>query len=116
MELTQEFSDSPFDVVISSLAFYYIKSFEAICKKVYACLKLGGSFQLNIPFSLLGMNKIGIMMTRGIAWHWAVDHYQSEGLRETTFITENVIKYHRTFSTYVNDLIYYKDSQGTSSL
>ena len=28
------FSDSQFDVVISSLAFHYIKSFEAICKKV----------------------------------------------------------------------------------
>ncbi|GGA26926.1 hypothetical protein GCM10011384_15290 [Psychrobacillus lasiicapitis] len=28
-----------------------------------------------------------------------------EGLRETSFLTENVIKYHRTFSTYINDFI-----------
>lgn len=37
--------------------------------------------------------------------HWPVDHYQSEGLRETSFLTDNVIKYHRTISTYINDLI-----------
>jgi hypothetical protein len=37
--------------------------------------------------------------------HWAVDNYQLEGIRETIFLTENVIKYHRTFSTYINDLI-----------
>lgn len=35
----------------------------------------------------------------------AIDHYQSEGVRETTFLTENVVKYHRTFSTYITDVI-----------
>lgn len=33
-----EFSDSQFDVVISSSAFHYIDSFETICKRVYHCL------------------------------------------------------------------------------
>src|SRR4051794_4599542 len=42
------FSDSQFDVVISSLAFHYIKSFEAICKKVYDCLKPGGTFVFSV--------------------------------------------------------------------
>ncbi len=37
--------------------------------------------------------------------HWAVDHYQTEGIRETSFLTKNVIKYHRTLSTYINVLI-----------
>lgn len=45
------------------------------------------------------------MDDQGNRLHWPVDHYQSEGLRETTFLTENVIKYHRTISTYFNDLI-----------
>ena len=27
-------------------------------------------------------------------------------MRNTTFLTENVIKYHRTVSTYINDLIH----------
>lgn len=37
--------------------------------------------------------------------HWAVDNYHSEGLRKTAFLTEDVIKYHRTLSTYIDGLI-----------
>ena len=36
--------------------------------------------------------------------HWPVDRYQDEGVRETSFLTNNVIKYHRTLSTYINTL------------
>jgi SAM-dependent methyltransferase len=101
------FSDSQFDVVISSLAFHYIKSFEAICKKVYDCLKPGGSFVFSVehPIFTSRNQQDWYYDDKGNRLHWAVDHYQSEGLRETTFLTENVIKYHRTFSTYINDLI-----------
>ncbi|MDQ0974798.1 SAM-dependent methyltransferase [Neobacillus niacini] len=101
------FSDSQFDVVISSLAFHYIKSFEAICKKVYNCLKPGGSFVFSVehPIFTSRNEQDWYYDDKGNRLHWAVDNYQLEGLRETTFLTENVIKYHRTFSTYINDLI-----------
>src|SRR5699024_6138761 len=39
-----DFSNSVFDVVISSLAFNYIQSFKSSCKKVYDCLIPRGSF------------------------------------------------------------------------
>src|SRR5690606_27027589 len=42
------FSKSQFDVVISSLAFHYIKSFDAICKKAYDCLKPSGTFVFSV--------------------------------------------------------------------
>ena len=102
------FSGSPFDVVISSLAFHYIKSFEEICKKIYHCLKPGGSFVFSVehPIFTSRNEQDWYYDDKGNCLHWAVDHYQSEGLRETTFLTENVIKYHRTFSTYINDLIH----------
>ncbi|MFB5089411.1 class I SAM-dependent methyltransferase [Psychrobacillus sp. PGGUH221] len=101
------FSDSQFDVVISSLAFHYIKSFEAICKKVYDCLKPGGSFVFSVehPIFTSRNEQDWYYDDKGNRLHWAVDNYQSEGLRETTFLTENVIKYHHTFSTYINDII-----------
>ncbi|WP_010495504.1 class I SAM-dependent methyltransferase [Paenibacillus elgii] len=101
------FSDAPFDVVISSLAFHYIKSFEAICKKVYACLKPGGVFIFSVehPIFTSRNEQDWYYDDQGNRLHWAVDDYQSEGARETTFLTENVIKYHRTLSTYINDLI-----------
>ncbi len=51
--------------------------------------------------------------------HWPIDHYQEEGIRHTSFLTEDVIKYHRTISTYMNDLIhtefYNQSSEGTNA-
>lgn len=101
------FSDSQFDVVISSLAFHYIKSFETICKKVYDCLKSGGSFVFSVehPIFTSRNEQDWYYDDQGNRLHWPVDNYESEGLRETFFLTENVTKYHRTFSTYINDLI-----------
>jgi hypothetical protein len=37
--------------------------------------------------------------------HWPIDHYQEEGRRKTNWLTDNVIKYHRTVATYVNTVI-----------
>jgi ubiquinone/menaquinone biosynthesis C-methylase UbiE len=102
-----DFSDSQFDVVFSSLAFHYIRSFEAICKKVYNCLKPGGSFVFSVehPIFTTRDEQEWHYDDQRNRLHWPVDNYQSEGVRETTFLTENVIKYHKTFSTYINNLI-----------
>ena len=37
--------------------------------------------------------------------HWPVDRYFSEGKREANFLGENVTKFHKTLTTYVNGLI-----------
>jgi len=101
------FSASQFDVVISSLAIHYVQSFEALCKKVYAYLKPNGSFVFSVehPIYTSRNEQDWYYDENGKRLHWAVDHYQTEGIRETTFLTENVIKYHRTLSTYMNVLI-----------
>ncbi|CAH1055598.1 class I SAM-dependent methyltransferase [Paenibacillus pseudetheri] len=102
-----EFASEQFDVVISSLALHYVESFEAICCKVHTYLKPGGSFIFSVehPIFTSRNEQDWYVDDQGNRLHWPVDHYQSEGLRETTFLTENVIKYHRTISTYFNDLI-----------
>jgi len=101
------FSDSQFDIVISSLAFHYIQSFEALCKKIHACLKPGGSFIFSVehPIFTSRDEQDWHYDDHGNRLHWPVDQYQSEGLRKTSFLTDNVIKYHRTVSTYMNDVI-----------
>ena len=101
------FSDFQFDVVISSLVFHYIQSFEVVCKKIYDCLKPGGSFVFSVEHPIFTSRNVQDWYydAKGHRLHWAVDHYQLEGLRETTFLTKNVMKYHRTLSTYINDLI-----------
>ncbi|MBM7644465.1 ubiquinone/menaquinone biosynthesis C-methylase UbiE [Scopulibacillus daqui] len=102
-----DFSDSQFDVAISSLAFHYIKSFKSICEKVYHCLKSGGSFVFSVEHPIFTSRKEQDWHynEQGNRLHWPVDNYQIEGLRETTFLNDSVIKYHRTISTYINDLI-----------
>lgn len=101
------FSDSQFDVVISSLAFHYIESFESICKKVHDYLRPGGIFIFSVehPIFTSRNEQDWHLDSKGSRLHWPVDNYQSEGKRETAFLTENVIKYHRTISTYMNDLV-----------
>ncbi|WP_369379391.1 class I SAM-dependent methyltransferase [Lysinibacillus fusiformis] len=102
-----QFSASQFDVVLSSLAIHYLQNFEALCKKVYTYLKPGGSFVFSVehPIFTSRDEQDWYNDEQGNRLHWPVDHYQTEGIRETTFLTENVIKYHRTSSTYMNDLI-----------
>lgn len=102
-----DFSDSEFDLVISSLAFHYVEDFETICQKVYGYLNSGGSFVFSVehPIFTSRNEQDWYYDDQGSRLHWAVDDYQLEGTRETAFLTENVIKYHRTFSTYLNLLM-----------
>jgi SAM-dependent methyltransferase len=101
------FSKEQFDVVISSLALHYVESFEAVCQKVFTCLKTGGAFVFSVEHPIFTCRKEQDWYydDHGNRLHWPVDHYHSEGMRKTAFLTENVIKYHRTVSTYINDLI-----------
>ncbi|MBU9719833.1 MULTISPECIES: class I SAM-dependent methyltransferase [Bacillaceae] len=101
------FSPAQFDVVISSLAFHYIRSFDSLCEKIYDSLKPGGTFVFSVehPIFTSRSDQDWIYDEEGNRLHWAIDDYQSEGIRDTSFLTENVIKYHRTISTYINDLI-----------
>ncbi|OAB40342.1 class I SAM-dependent methyltransferase [Paenibacillus antarcticus] len=102
-----EFSNSQFDVVISSLAFHYIESFADISKKVYAFLKPGGTFLFSVehPIFTSRDEQDWHYDGQGNPQHWPVDQYQSEGVRTTSFLAPDVIKYHRTISTYMNDII-----------
>lgn len=102
-----QLEDAQFDVVISSLAFHYVESFEAICRKVFDGLTWGGSFIFSVehPIFTSRSEQDWFYDEQGDPLHWPVDHYAHEDIRETSFLTTNVIKYHRTLSTYINDLI-----------
>lgn len=102
-----EFPDSYFEVVMSSLAIHYVKSFEDVCNKVSKILKSGGSFVFSAehPVFTAEGSEDWIYDEDGNIMHWPVDNYFCEGKRSTCFLGENVVKYHRTLSTYINTLI-----------
>jgi SAM-dependent methyltransferase len=101
------FSEKSFDVVISSLAFHYIRSFEDICIKVARYLINGGSFVFSVEhpiFTAYGTQD-WYYDEKGKSLHWPVDNYFSEGIRKANFLGEEVLKYHKTLTTYINTLI-----------
>ncbi|WP_413381977.1 class I SAM-dependent methyltransferase [Alkalihalobacillus sp. 1P02AB] len=102
-----EFPAYSFDVVISSLAFHYLRSFSEVVKKISNLLKPGGTliFTVEHPIFTARAEQDWHYDQKGKRLHWPIDDYQDESLRETSFLTENVVKYHRTVSTYLNNVI-----------
>ncbi len=101
------FKADSFDVVISSLAFHYVESFENICKKVNNCLVKGGEFIFSAehPVFTAQGREDWYCDESGNILHWPVDSYYLEGKRESVFLGEKVEKYHKTLTTYLNTLL-----------
>ncbi len=102
-----DYPENSFDIVLSSLTFHYIKSFGDICRKISYCLTQGGTFVFSVEhpiFTAYG-NQDWYYDESGNKLHWPVDHYFSEGKREAVFLDEQVIKYHKTLTTYLNELL-----------
>lgn len=102
-----EFKNEEFDIVISSLALHYVKNFDEICKKIYNSISRGGDFVFSVEHHIFTANaqQDWYYNEDGEILHWPVDNYQDESIRITRFLDEEVIKYHRTCSTYINILI-----------
>lgn len=101
------FPDDSLDVVISSLTFHYLESFEDILKKINKILVTSGDFVFSVehPVFTAEGSQDWFYDNAGDPLHWPVDRYYTEGLRHATFLDEEVIKYHRTLTSYLNDLI-----------
>lgn len=102
-----EYPENSFDVVISSLAFHYIENFDEICKKVYRTLTHGGDFIFSVEhpvFTAYGTQE-WYTDEEGNILHWPVDNYYIEGLRKSNFLGNEVVKYHKSLTTYMNGLL-----------
>lgn len=102
-----DFPANSFDVVISSLAFHYVKSFDDILNRVSKCLSSGGDFIFSVEHPIFTAHGIQDWYydNEGNIVHWPVDKYFTEGIRSANFLGEDVVKYHKTMTTYVNSLI-----------
>ena len=102
-----EFPGESFDVVLSSLAFHYVKDFPAMCEKIWQWLKPGGTFVFSVEhpvFTAYG-SQDWFYDDQGNIRHFPVDNYYYEGKRDAIFLGEHVTKYHRTLTTYLNTLL-----------
>lgn len=77
------FQKNSFDIIISSLAFHYIESFEDVLKEIKMWLVKGGEFiSVEHPIFTAQGNQDWHYDNGGKAMHWPVDHYFSEGIRK----------------------------------
>lgn len=96
-----------FDLVLSSLALHYVQDFRDICTKVYNCLSSEGEFIFSVEHPIFTAQgpQDWYYDSAGTALHWPVDNYFTQGQRTTTFLGEQVTKYHRTLTTYLSELL-----------
>lgn len=105
----EDFTPVPgsFDVVLSSLAFHYVEDFKEVCQKIYTALAEGGDFVFSCEhpvFTAYGTQD-WYCDQAGEILHWPVDRYFEEGRRVAHFLGSDVVKYHKTLTTYVNTLL-----------
>lgn len=101
------FSAETFDVVMSSLAFHYVKDFEALAANISQWLKKEGEFVFSVEhpvFTSYGTQD-WYYDEDGNILHFPVDNYYYQGKRDAVFLGEHVTKYHRTLTTYLNRLL-----------
>lgn len=102
--------DMKFDIVCSSLAFHYVKDFKDLIIKIYNLLNKDGFLIFSQEHPLTST------YSEGLGPRWEKDelgnkvcsrlyNYSIEGIRHSHWFYENIIKYHRTFSTIINVLI-----------
>lgn len=102
-----DFKEESFDIVLSSLAFHYIKDYKELIEKINKVLKPNGIliFTVEHPvFTAYGTQDWYYDNNKEIL-HFPVDNYFYEGKRIANFLGEDVVKYHRTITTYLNTLL-----------
>lgn len=101
------FGEGSFDVVISSLAFHYVRDFKALAADISRWMAQGGSFVFSVEhpvFTSYGTQD-WYYDGDGNILHFPVDRYFVEGKRHAIFLGEEVVKYHRTLTTYLETLL-----------
>lgn len=96
-----------FDIIISSLAIHYIENFNELLSKIYKSLKTNGEFIFSVehPVFTAEGKQDWYYDENGNIMHFPVDNYYYEGKRNAVFLGENVTKYHRTITTYIDTLL-----------
>lgn len=102
-----QFPNASFDVVLSSLALHYVADFAALVQNISRWLKPEGQFIFSVEhpvFTAYG-SQDWYYDDQGNILHFPVDNYYLEGERTATFLGEQVVKYHRTLTTYLETLL-----------
>lgn len=104
-----DYPSEKFDIILSSLTLHYVESLDTVIQNIYRWLASGGHFVFSVehPVFTAEGGQDWTYDKDGEKISWPVDRYFIEGKRNTTFLGENVTKYHRTLTSYLNTLLKY---------
>ena len=101
-------TDESYDFIYSSLAFHYVKDFEAFSKNMYSVLNPGGQllFSQEHPIITATVDGKGHFNKNenGERISYTFADYNRPGERKVHWYVDGVIKYHRTFSDIITAL------------
>ena len=100
--------EGEFDLAVSSLALHYIEDYKGVLKNVHRLLVPGGEFIFSQEHPINTCHPGGDRWTRdenGLKLYVNLADYGREGERDSVWFVEGIKKYHRMFSTVINDLI-----------
>lgn len=97
-----------FDFIYSSLAFHYVKDFDAFAKDMYSVLSEGGQLLFSQEHPIITSTVDGAghfnKNENGEKVSYTFSNYNQPGERKIHWYVDGVIKYHRTFSNIINAL------------
>ncbi len=97
-----------FDFLYSSLAFHYVKDFDAFAKDMYSVLSEGGQLLFSQEHPIITSTVDGAghfnKNENGEKVSYTFSNYNQLGERKIHWYVDGVIKYHRTFSNIINAL------------
>ncbi len=100
-----DYPSEDFDVVVSSLAFHYVRDYTNLMRNIARCLVPNGLlvFSTEHPiYSARNSTDGWVTGADGSRIGWALDHYAEEGPRDHHWFVDGVRRYHRTVATLVN--------------
>ncbi|MBU3175209.1 HAD hydrolase-like protein [Clostridium estertheticum] len=100
--------DGKFDIVYSSIAFHYVKSFSKVLRDINYLLKDNALLIYSQEHPLTTAPKQGPIWTldeNKKPLFYNLSNYMESGERSVKWFVEGVIKYHRPFSEIINTLI-----------
>lgn len=102
------FEKGEFDMILSSLAFHYVKEFQELITRIHEMLAPQGKliFSVEHPIFTAYGTQDWYYDENGEILHFPVDHYFREGERKAIFLGESVTKYHRTLQDYLGTLLH----------
>ena len=97
-----DYPAASFDLVVSNLVLHYVKDLDAIYRRIYETLRIGGVFLINIEHPTF---TAGVNQQFSDDGTWQVDNYYYPGERQTSFLGHTITKYHHTLTQILGGLL-----------